>query len=257
VVETISLNIGALEYSNNVKVSTQFSNKEGMKFTKLLGRFQDVFAWSYEDLRGFDPSLIQHTIPIKEGMKPARKKQRPLNSAFGVTFQRELENLLRVGIIFPVYPEWASNWVPVSKTTDHIRTCINLHTFSQAIMINHFPPLNMEMILQQVVRSQMRPLLDNFLGYSKIKEKGVDVHKTTLITNWSTVTYKCLFSALHDASTTFKRPIHTTLDELISIHIYLDDLIIYVKGVIISSEFQVLFLGPFKIALSLILTLTF
>jgi hypothetical protein len=62
------------------------------------------------------------------------------------------------------------------------------------------------------------------------------------------MTYKCLFFGLPDASTTFKRPIHTTLDELISIHIYLDDLITYVKGLIITSEFQVLFLGPFKIS---------
>jgi hypothetical protein len=105
----------------------------------------------------------------------------------------------------------------------------------------------MEMILEQVVRSQMRPLLDKILGCNKIKGKGVDVQKTTLITNWGTMTYKCLFSGLPDASTTFKRPIHTTLDELFSIHIYLDDIIIYVKGMIITSEFQVLFLGPFKI----------
>ena len=93
----------------------------------------------------------------------------------------------------------------------------------------------------------MRPLLEIFLGYSKIKEIGVDVHKITLIINWGTMTYKFLFSGLPDASTTFKRPIHTTLGELISIHIYLDDLIIYVKGLIITLEFQVLFLGSFKI----------
>jgi hypothetical protein len=60
--------------------------------------------------------------------------------------------------------------------------------------------------------------------------------------------YKFLFSGLFDASTAFKRPIHTTLDELKNIHIYLDDLIIYIKGITITSEFQVLFLGAFKIA---------
>jgi hypothetical protein len=205
-----------------------------MKLAKILGRFQDVFSWSYEDLRGFDPGFTHHAIPIKEGMKPTRKKQRPINSSFKATFQRELENFLRARIVFPVYPAWVSNWVPVSKTTDHIRTCINFRTFSQAIMRNPFPPLNMEMFLQQFVRSQMRPLFENFLGYSKIKGKGADVRKTTLITNWGTMTYKCLFSGLPNASIAFKRPIHTTLDELISIHIYLDDLIIYVKGLIIT-----------------------
>ena len=81
----------------------------------------------------------------------------------------------------------------------------------------------------------MRPLLDNFLGYSKIKKKGADVHKTTLITNWGTMTYKCLLFDLPNASTAFKISIQTTLDELISIHIYLDDLIVHVKGLIITS----------------------
>jgi hypothetical protein len=52
-----------------------------MKFAKLLGKFQVVFAWSYEDLCGFDPALIQHAIPIKEGIKPFRKKKIPINPA--------------------------------------------------------------------------------------------------------------------------------------------------------------------------------
>jgi hypothetical protein len=34
------------------------SDEEKLKFAKLLGEFQDVFAWSYEDLHGFDPALI-------------------------------------------------------------------------------------------------------------------------------------------------------------------------------------------------------
>jgi hypothetical protein len=76
-----------------------------MRFAKPLGGFQDFFSWSYEDLCDFDPGFTQHVIPIKEGMKPARKKQRPINSAFKATFQRELKNFLMAGIIFPVYPE--------------------------------------------------------------------------------------------------------------------------------------------------------
>jgi hypothetical protein len=106
----------------------------------------------------------------------------------------------------------------------------------------------MEMVLWQDVESQLRTLLDIFLGCNKIKVKGVDAHQTTLIINWGTMSYKFLPSGLLDASTAFKRPIHTTSNELVNIHQYLDDLIVCVKGPIITSEFQVLFLGPFKIA---------
>ena len=54
----------------------------------MLGEFQDVFAWSYEDICGFDPGLIQHAIPIKEGIKPVRKKQRPINPALQQTIRK-------------------------------------------------------------------------------------------------------------------------------------------------------------------------
>ena len=73
--ETISLNIGTPECPKNVKIGAQCSDEEKLKFSKLLGEFQDVYAWSYEDLHGFDPTLVHHSIPIKEAMKPVRKKK--------------------------------------------------------------------------------------------------------------------------------------------------------------------------------------
>jgi hypothetical protein len=154
-----------------------------MKFVRLLGEFQDVFAWSYEDICGFDPTLIQNSIPIKEGIKLARQKQRPINSALEATIRKELEKLLKAGIIFLIkYSEWVSNLVPVRKTTSHIRLCIDFCALNRASIKEHSPLPNMEMILQQVAGSQMMSLLDSFSGYNQIKVKREDKYKTTFIT---------------------------------------------------------------------------
>jgi hypothetical protein len=111
---TISLKIGTPKAPKNVKIGAQCSDEEKMKFAKLLGEFQDAFSWSYEDICGFDPSLIQYVIPIKEGIKLVRKKQRPINPALEATIRKELEKLLEAGIIFPVkYSKWVSNLVHV------------------------------------------------------------------------------------------------------------------------------------------------
>jgi hypothetical protein len=124
--ETISLNIVTLESPKNVKIGTQCSDEENLKFAKLLGEFQHVFAWSYEDIRGFDLARIQYAIPIKEGIKPVRKKQRPINPALKATIRKELEKLLKDGIIFSIkYSEWVSNLVSVQKTTGQIRLCVH------------------------------------------------------------------------------------------------------------------------------------
>jgi hypothetical protein len=125
------LNIGTPESPKNVKIGAQCFDEEKMKFSKLLGEFQDVFSWSYEDLCGFDLALIQHAIPIKEGIKPARQKQRPINSSLEATIRKELEKLLKAEIIFPVkYSEWVSNLVPVREAIGHIRLCIDFHALN-------------------------------------------------------------------------------------------------------------------------------
>jgi hypothetical protein len=100
-------------------------------------------------------------------------------------------------------------------------------------MRNPFPPLDARMILRHVVELQLNPLLDIFFGYSKIKVGRANCHKTTLITNCNTMSYKCLHSSLFDASTTLKRPIHMVFNELVSLHAYLDDSIICIKGLVI------------------------
>jgi hypothetical protein len=94
VFETISMNIRTPESSTNVKINVQCSDKEDMRYVGILGGYQKVFSWSYEDLRGFDPGLVQHI------MKPARQKKELVNSALEAPFQKELENFLKAGIIF-------------------------------------------------------------------------------------------------------------------------------------------------------------
>jgi hypothetical protein len=118
----------------NVKINVKCSDKEEIRYVGLFGESRKVFAWSYEDLRGFDLGLVQHT------MKRARKKQGVVNSTLKAPFQKGLENFIKAGIIFSVHPEWVSNWVPASKITNHIRTCIHLRTFSQDITRNPSPP---------------------------------------------------------------------------------------------------------------------
>ena len=71
-----------------------------------------------------------------------------------------------------------------------------LSRIKQAIMKDNFPLPNIEMILQQVVGSQMMSLLDGFSGYNQIKVKGEDKFKTTFITHWGTLNYEHIPSGL-------------------------------------------------------------
>jgi hypothetical protein len=42
------------------------------KYVDLLEQYKDMFAWSYDELRTYDTTVIEHKIPLKPGVKPFR-----------------------------------------------------------------------------------------------------------------------------------------------------------------------------------------
>jgi len=112
--KTILVNIGTQEDPNILKIGAQCLEQEKHKFMDLSFQFWDVFAWSYEYLCGFDPSVIKQINPIKEEAKAVRQRQILINHALEETIRKESEKLLTTHIIFPVkYLEWVSNIVLV------------------------------------------------------------------------------------------------------------------------------------------------
>ena len=64
-----------------------------------MKQFSNVFARSYEYLKEYDTSIIQHTIPIKENEKPFRQKVRRINPLLLTLIEKEGRKLFDVKII--------------------------------------------------------------------------------------------------------------------------------------------------------------
>jgi hypothetical protein len=73
-VDTVECNIGTQKEPKFVKLSSSLTKEQRAEYTELLKDFTDVFAWTYEDLKTYDTSVIEHKIPLKEEAKPFRKK---------------------------------------------------------------------------------------------------------------------------------------------------------------------------------------
>lgn len=69
-------NVGTQENPKLVKLYVGISPNFQEKYIKLFKNYVDVFAWSYEDLKNYDVNIIQHKIPLKEGVKPYKQKLR-------------------------------------------------------------------------------------------------------------------------------------------------------------------------------------
>ena len=92
-------NIGTEENPKIIKLSRNFPVKEKEEYVNLMKKYTDVFAWSYEDLKEYNTSIIQHTIPIKPGGKPFRQKLRRINPKLLPIIEKEIKKLFDAKII--------------------------------------------------------------------------------------------------------------------------------------------------------------
>jgi hypothetical protein len=73
-VDVTECNIGTEKDPKFVKLSSSLSREQRDEYAELLKEFVDVFSWTYEDLRTYDTSVIEHKIPLKEEAKPFRQE---------------------------------------------------------------------------------------------------------------------------------------------------------------------------------------
>ena len=54
------VNLGTAEDARPVHIAKEMTLERKTTMITLLKEFWDIFAWSYEDMRGLDPQLYQH-----------------------------------------------------------------------------------------------------------------------------------------------------------------------------------------------------
>ena len=170
-----------------------------------MKKYTDVFAWSYEDLKEYDTSIIQHTIPIKPGERPFKQKLRRINPKLLPIIEKEIKKLFDAKIIVTLrFSRWVANLVPVRKKNGEIRLCIDFRNLNKVSMKDNYPLPKMDQILQQVVGAERISMLDGFSEYNQIKVLPEDQEKTAFTTPWGTFMYAKMPFGLMNAGATFQ-----------------------------------------------------
>jgi hypothetical protein len=219
----ISIKPGIVE---NVHIGASCSPEEIITYTSLFKEFRDIFAWSYEEMPGIDPSIVVHEIKTYPGAKPVRQRLRPVHPRKAAAIKLEVEKLLKAGFIYPVaLTEWVSNPVPIDKKGGSIRVCVDYRDINKACPKDNFPTPFVDQIVDDCAGSEIFSLMDGFSGYNQINIAPEDQHKTTFICPWGTFAYRKLPFGLKNAGATFQRAMSYAFHDIKHIvQPYLDDL---------------------------------
>ena len=138
---TIPINISInLDVMENIYIGENFSPEEIAIYTALFKEFRDVFAWSYEEIPGIYPSIVEHEIRTYLDAKPVRQKLRHVNPRKVVAVKAEVEKLLKDGFIYPIaLTKWVSNSISVDKKQGTIRVCTEFRDLNKACPKDNYP----------------------------------------------------------------------------------------------------------------------
>jgi len=229
-VDTIQCNIGTESESKYVKLSRSLTGKQRYEYIGLLKGFSDVFSWTYEDLKTYDTSIIEHKIPLKEEANSFRQKLRQINPMLLPIMEREVKKLLQSQIIVLLrYSEWVANLVPVRKKNGEIRLCVDFRNLNRISQKDNYPLPKMEHILQRVTGASRMSMIDGFSGYNQVFVLPEDREKTSFTTPWGTFMYAKMPFGLMNAGETFQRAMDIAFigekDKLVVV--YLDDITVF------------------------------
>ncbi len=65
-----------------------------LELEQLLKDFKDVFAWTYKDLKGIPPELVQHKIELDIITPLAHQAKYRLNPNYATIIKQDIDKLL-------------------------------------------------------------------------------------------------------------------------------------------------------------------
>jgi len=78
----------------NVKIGAGLTKEMKLQLYTLLTEFKDIFVWSYKDMLGLDPEIVQHRLPLKPECHPIKQRLRRMKSEVSLKIKEEVESNL-------------------------------------------------------------------------------------------------------------------------------------------------------------------
>jgi hypothetical protein len=203
--DCIDMNLGTSEEPKNIQVFKGLTPNMAKEWLEFFRDTQDVFAWTYKDLRGVPPEICQHRIILDSNVKPIRQRQYRMNPKYSLMVKEEIDKLLECGFIYPVpYSEWVSPIVVVSKKNGKLRICVDFRHLNNVTRKDYFLLPFTDAILDGVVGYECYSFLDGFSGYNQIMIALACRAYTTFTIDWGTFAYNVMPFGLCNAPATFQ-----------------------------------------------------
>jgi hypothetical protein len=138
--QLMKLNLGTDVEPQMVKIDAQLKIGKVLEVEQLLKELNDVFAWTYKDLKGIPLELTQHRIELDITIPLTHKAEYKLNPNYVTTVKQNINKLLTIAFVESVNEAtWLSPIVVIPKKIGKLKICINFKKLNAAKKKDPYP----------------------------------------------------------------------------------------------------------------------
>ena len=161
------------------KSSKHLDRTQKCKLKETLVDYQDVFALNDEDM-GFTDA-VEHNIDI-DGSKPIKQRMRRLPQNMAEEADKQVDDMLKRGVIEKSNSPWASGVVLVKKKDGSFRFCVDYRALNNVTVKDAYPLPKIDETLDSLTGAKWFSTLDLYSGYWQVGMDENDKPKTAFIT---------------------------------------------------------------------------
>ncbi|CAM4531345.1 unnamed protein product [Caretta caretta] len=205
-----------------------------VNLSMTLGRMQrqqiQELCTSYAPTFSATPGLTErayHSIDTGNA-HPIRVQPYRVSPQAKTAIEREIQDMLQMGVIRPSESAWASPVVLVSKPDGEIRFCVDYRKLNAVTRPDNYPMPRTDELLEKLGRAQFISTLDLTKGYWQVPLDESAKERSAFITHLGLYEFNVLPFGLRNAPATFQRLVDGLLAGLGEYAVaYLDDVAIF------------------------------
>ncbi|GFW75333.1 hypothetical protein TNCV_4189871 [Trichonephila clavipes] len=220
--DTVKLDVNDI-YKHVMDGSAGLENPRKHHLADLLSKFSDVFSSvpGSAKVKGHSVNLMPDFVPKK--LKPYR-----IPIALQEEVNKQINDLLQLGLIEPSESEWAHPIVCLSKKDGSVRLCVDYRLLNNVTITDAYPMQNARYLLFEIGQNRFISVLDLTKDYWQIPMKDEAKPLTAFVTHSGHYQWKVMPFGMKNAGSTFQK----SMDNALFLHrkycrSYIDDVAIY------------------------------
>jgi len=175
---------------------------------KVLTKYEDIFSMRGENLA--QTNVAVHEIDTGD-TAPFRERLRPYSPPVQAIIDKEVDRMIKQGVLIPSRSPYASNLLLVRKPDPSEesgmkdRVCASFVRLNKLTKKDSYPLPNIQTIFDSIGRSKWFTTMDLLSGFWQVMIKPEHRHKTAVITARGLYEYAVMAFGLCNAPATFQR----------------------------------------------------